>query len=240
MHAFCVHHCQSLKSQLPRSWPRCSLMKFQCCHLKSGPSILWGTLASLLIVSYQCLHMLHQSVVAAAIYQLLQLRPLKRCMTDEAFKTLTHLSRLQSVQNAAARLAASVGSREDISPVLWQLQWLPVRQRVTARLQELHRPTCLTSVHSLRSADSRTCVPRRAHNGYGDRVLPLPVLVCGTVCRCSFDNRTFRLTVLKLYWKRFCFRWRGSQRSTTNRYLLTYSLHYLYVLSEQLIFKLYI
>ena len=63
------------------------------------------------------------AVCRGGYYQLRQLRPLKRCMTDEAIKTLTHafvsrrldycnglyygisevlLSRLQSVQNAAA------------------------------------------------------------------------------------------------------------------------------------------
>jgi len=30
-------------------------------------------------------------------------------------------------------------------------------------------------------------------------VLPLLVLVCGTICRFSFETRTFRSTVLKLY-----------------------------------------
>jgi len=65
------------------------------------------------------------AVCRGGYYQLRQLRPLKRCLTDEAFKTLTHafissrldycnvlfcgiaeglFSRLQSVQNAAAHL----------------------------------------------------------------------------------------------------------------------------------------
>jgi len=37
-------------------------------------------------------------------------------------------------------------------------------------------------------------------------VLPLPVLVCGTVCCCTFKNRKFHSTVLKLCCGRFCFR----------------------------------
>jgi len=36
-------------------------------------------------------------------------------------------------------------------------------------------------------------------------VLPLPVLACGTVCRCSFENRT---AALKRCWRCFCFRCR--------------------------------
>ena len=71
------------------------------------------------------------------------------------------------------------------TPVLRQLHWLPVRQRVQFKLATLvHRSlagtapvylsdechlTSSVGMRSLRSADSRTCVPRRAHNGYGDR-----------------------------------------------------------------------
>jgi len=74
-----------------------------------------------------------------------QLRPLERCVTDEAIKTLTPafisswlyycnilycdiaeglLSRLQSGQNAAVRLVTGLGQREHITPVLQQLHWL--------------------------------------------------------------------------------------------------------------------
>ena len=155
------------------------------------------------------------AVCRGGYYQ--QLRPLKRCMSDNAIKTLTHafissrldycnvlyygvteglLSRLQSVQNAAARLVTGMARREHITPVLRQLHWLPVRQRVMFKLATfVHRslsgtaPTYLsdecrltTSVggRSLRSADSRTCVPRRAHNGYGDR--------CFAACGPSLCN----------------------------------------------------
>ena len=146
------------------------------------------------------------AVCRGGYYQLRQLRPLKRCMSHDAVKTLTHafigsrldccnvlyygvpeglMSRLQSVQNASARLVTGMGRREHITPVLWELHWLPVRQRVTFKLATLvHRslagtaPTYLSDecrlvsfvgVRFLRSADSRTCVPRRVHNSYGDR-----------------------------------------------------------------------
>ena len=146
------------------------------------------------------------AVCRGGYYQLRQLRPLKRCMTPEAINTLTHafissrldycnvlycgiaerlLSRLQSVQNAAARLVTGLGRREHITPVLQQLHWLPVRQRVQFKLATLvyrslaktapvylSDECCLASsvgLRSLRSADSRTCIPRRAHNSYGDR-----------------------------------------------------------------------
>jgi len=40
------------------------------------------------------------------------------------------MSRLQSVQNAAARLITGVGQCEHITPALRQLHWLLVRRRV--------------------------------------------------------------------------------------------------------------
>jgi len=43
------------------------------------------------------------------------------------------MQRVQSVQNAAARLVT--GARQsDITPVLRQLHWLPVRQRVNFKV----------------------------------------------------------------------------------------------------------
>ena len=140
------------------------------------------------------------------VYQLRQLRPLTKCMTMDAIKTLTHafissrldycnslysgiseglMKRLQSVQNAAARLVVGLGRREHIAPVLQQLHWLPIRQRVQFKLATLvHRSLAgtapvylsddctLTSAvrpRSLHSTNSLTCVVRRSHNNFGDR-----------------------------------------------------------------------
>jgi hypothetical protein len=127
-------------------------------------------------------------------------------MSEEAVKTLTHafissrldycnglyrgiseglLNRLQSVQNAAARLVTGLGRREHITPVLRQLHWLPVRQRVRFKLATLvHRALAGTAPaylsdechlsssaagRCLRSADTRSCVLRRPHNTFGER-----------------------------------------------------------------------
>ena len=127
-------------------------------------------------------------------------------MSEEAVKTLTHafigsrldyynglyygisdglLNRLQSVQNAAARLVTCLERREHITPVLRQLHWLPVRQRVQFKLATLvHRALAGTApaylsdecqlsssiaVRCLRSADTRSCVSRRSHNTFGER-----------------------------------------------------------------------
>ena len=43
-------------------------------------------------------------------------------------------TRLQSVQNAADRLVTGTRRRDHITPVLRQLHWLPVRQRVAIKI----------------------------------------------------------------------------------------------------------
>ena len=51
------------------------------------------------------------------------------------------LRRLQSVQNAAARLVTGARRCDHITPVLQQLHWLPVRQRVVFKIAGLvHQP----------------------------------------------------------------------------------------------------
>jgi len=96
------------------------------------------------------------------------------------------LRRLQSVQNAAARLVTGTRRRDHITPVLRQLHWLPVRQRVDFKLallvyKALHDSTAAYLVDDcqlisdagrrrLRSADidTRCCIPRN-NIQFGDR-----------------------------------------------------------------------
>jgi len=130
-----------------------------------------------------------------------------------------------NILNAAARLITGLGRQEHVTPVLWQLHWLPVHQHVMFKLATLVyrslagttmaylsdecRITSSVEVRSLRSAD--VCVYLVANTMVTVfAVLPLPVLVCGTVCRCSFENLTFNLSVVKLCWRRFWFRWQRS------------------------------
>ena len=47
------------------------------------------------------------------------------------------IRRLQAVQNAAACLVTDTRRRNHISPVLWQLHWLPVHQRIKFKLAVL-------------------------------------------------------------------------------------------------------
>jgi len=87
-------------------------------------------------------------ICRAAYYQLCQLHTVTRCLTPEATKTTVQefiscrldycnallygimedlLRRLQSVQNAAARLVTGSCRSDHIIPVLRRLHWLPVR-----------------------------------------------------------------------------------------------------------------
>jgi len=95
------------------------------------------------------------------------------------------MRRLQSVQNAAARLITVAPRRDHITPILWQLHWLPVRRRVDFKIAVLVFQ-CLTgqapgylaedcrlvadvSACQLPSAVTATCVTHRTSNRFGDR-----------------------------------------------------------------------
>ena len=95
------------------------------------------------------------------------------------------MNRLQSVQNAAARLVTGTRRSDHISPVLRQLHWLPVRQRVDFKVATfVHQslsgisPPYLADdcrlvadarERRLRSTASRTCVVTRTYSTFGDR-----------------------------------------------------------------------
>jgi len=111
--------------------------------------------------------------VAAAMIQALVFSRLDYCNSVLNGITENLFQRLQSVQNAAARLISQTGRSEHITPVLRQLHWLPVRRRVEFKLailvyKALHGLTppylsddCLLVAEvgrRQRSADARTCV----------------------------------------------------------------------------------
>ena len=94
-------------------------------------------------------------------------------------------SRLQSVQNAAARLVSGARRYDCTTPVLQDLHWLLFRRRVDFKMASLvylllsgTAPAYLAADcllvsdkgrHQLCSATSRTCVVRRTYSNYGDR-----------------------------------------------------------------------
>jgi len=91
----------------------------------------------------------------SCLFQLHQLRMVRSLLTLEAAKMLVHafvssrldycnsllygvsdglLAKLQTVQNAAARVVTGTRKFDHITPVMHQLHWLPVRQRITFKL----------------------------------------------------------------------------------------------------------
>jgi len=180
------------------------------------------------------------SVCRSSYYQLKQLRPVARSLSVEAAKTLVQafvssrldycntilhglplpeklMRRLQSVQNAAARMITSARRRDHIKPILRQLHWIPVRQRVDFKIAVLvfqcltgHAPAYLdddcqlaadASAGRLRSADTAKCVVRRTYN-FGDRcfaaarprlwnMLPLNLRLCDSLGQFKRSLKTF-------------------------------------------------
>jgi len=142
----------------------------------------------------------------SAYYYLRQLHPAVRSLSTDAARTLVqafiscHLDycnslmsgmanslvrKVQSVQNAVARLVSGASRREHITPVLRELHWLPVHQQIHVKLSCLMHKSLSEQApqylvddmqlvadsgrHLLRSASDRTCVVPRTHNSFGDR-----------------------------------------------------------------------
>jgi len=180
------------------------------------------------------------SVCRSSYYQLKQLRPVARSLSVEAAKTLVQafvssrldccnailhdlpeklMRCLQSVQNAAARMIASAQRRDHITPIVRQLHWLPVRQRVDFKIAVLvfqcltgHAPSYLAddcqlaadaSARRLRSADTAIkYVVRRMYNNFGDRcfaaagprlwnTLLLNLRLCDSLGQFKWSLKTF-------------------------------------------------
>jgi len=117
-------------------------------------------------------------------YQLRQLRQAVQCSSVDATRTMVQafitsrldwcnalyygisdelMRRLQSVQNAAARLITGTRRCDHISPVLRQLHWLPMHQRVNYKIAtlvhwSLSRATWLTTDDSSPTPVSDDCV----------------------------------------------------------------------------------
>jgi hypothetical protein len=142
------------------------------------------------------------AVCRSGFHQLRQLRPLVGSLSVDATKTRVHafvlprldycnsllygvadgqLQKLQSIQNAAARLVTGSRRSEHITTVLRELHWLPVRQRIqfkvaclvfqslSSQALDYQSDDCRLVTGSLRSADFMTCLVSRIYIRYGDR-----------------------------------------------------------------------
>ena len=152
------------------------------------------------------------SIVRSCFYQLKQLRSVRRTLTRDATLTLVHafvssrvdycnsvfagsaetvVKKLQSVQNAAARLIACKKRNDHITPVLRdELHWLPVRERIHYKIAL----TVYRCLHGLAPAYlSQYCIPVASLAGrqglrsaaHGDLYLPPARTV-------RFGQRSFR------------------------------------------------
>jgi len=126
-----------------------------------------------------------QQDARAEFYYIVLLLYLDYCNALFSGVTDTLLRRLQSVQNAAARLVTGTRRRDHITPVLRQLHWLSVRQRVDFKTvvlvyKALHDSTAACLVNDcqlvshagrrrLRLTDIDTCSVPRTNTLFGDR-----------------------------------------------------------------------
>ena len=136
------------------------------------------------------------AVCRSCYYQLRQLRPLTRSLSTAAAETVVHafiasrldycnallygvsdrlMCRLQSVQNAAARLVTGARRCDHITPILRQLHWLPLRQPVQDRCP------CL----SMSSRPSTVVLVRRLPACLRLPTAPSPVIRFTVVCRST-------------------------------------------------------
>ena len=92
--------------------------------------------------------------------------------------------RLQHVQNAAARMVALTHKHEHISPVLQELHWLPVEQRIIFKLL-LMTFKCLNGIALSYLSDLITrYIPRRNLRSpcHGDRPMAIACLMLNIIC----------------------------------------------------------
>ena len=117
----------------------------------------------------------------------------------------TLLSKVQRVQNASARLVCLTGRREHITPVLKELHWLPVCQRISFKVlvltyQALHgtAPQYMTDLLSryqptisLRSTGALLLTaPQSRLTSLGTEHFNMQPLDCGMDFRSAFVVRT--------------------------------------------------
>ena len=145
---------------------------------------------------------------------------------SSSIKSSPHQTRrLQLVQNAAARIITETSQSHHITPVLMQLHWLPIEQRILFKnlvfiyscingsapgyLSELVKP--YVANRSLRSQDQHLLQIQRTVNKYGDRAfvhfapriwnsLPISIRKCDNLFnfKKSLKTHLFRLAYINV------------------------------------------
>jgi hypothetical protein len=155
-------------------------------HVSRTVSACFATLRQIRSIRRSVTRPVLQSLVAA-----LTLTRLDYGCSTIAGLPARQLNRLQSVLNAAARLVYSARRTEHVSPLLRELHWLRVPQRIEFRLavlayrclngtapqylaDGLQRVAGISSRSRLRSASTALLlVPRSNHTTIGDRAFPV-------------------------------------------------------------------
>jgi len=158
-----------------------------------------------IVLDYKLTMSEHVSALCrSGFYHLRQLWPVTRSLTPAAAQTVVQafiscrldhcnsllysssenlMRRVQSVQNAAARLLTGARRRDHISPVLRRPHWLPVRRRIDFKLAPCSFVTgqaphyLAEDIHlvaagpgrQLRSSTDRSCSVPRTYSTSGDR-----------------------------------------------------------------------
>jgi len=175
------------------------------------------------------------SVSRSSYYQLRQLRPVVRCLSDDATKTLVHAFIacrldycnalfLASRTNCFAtcspyRLVIGTKRSDHISPMLRQLHWLSVRQRVVFKIATLvyrswsgHAPGYLADdcqlvtdarARLLLSANVRTLTVHRTFSCFGDRTFALLPQEFRTVSHQTYKKQSYRTPGSGGRWRHF-------------------------------------
>jgi len=126
------------------------------------------------------------------------------------------MRRVQSLQNAAARLTTGARRRDHITPVLCQLHWLPVRRRVEFKLACLVRQALCGQMPIYLADDIHLVDPfglplitcARYHvrtTALETEALALSAHELGTVCRAANGHLTSATNILKHCWRHICF-----------------------------------
>ena len=102
--------------------------------------------------------------------------------------------RLQHVQNVAARIITLAAKREHISPVLYELHWLPVQERIVFKIL-LMTFKCLNGLAPLVSirTNSEVIPPRNLRSLNSNRLANMEYQLC------SYGLRSFSVASPQLW-----------------------------------------
>jgi len=132
------------------------------------------------------------------------------------------LCRLQSVLHAAARIVLRARKFDHVTPLLRELHWLRIPERITFKLSclvfrslngtapvyladSINRATDVTTRRSLRSSSSTAVVvPVTRCSTIGDRAFPVPA-VCAWNSLLSFVTSSSSLLTFKRHLKTYLF-----------------------------------